>query len=117
MTAREIHWRPSFGDDTPPVTDFTCYDSERPIGRVYRVPGGQYRGGDWYWTMTASAAPGAPPFQTYGHEDSRGAAGRKLVEVYEQWDAWRIKPSPWDDPMLISKLDLWHPRYREGGEA
>src|SRR3712207_5047397 len=80
-STHDIHWRGSFGQEVKPgCTDFACYDGERCIGRVYQVRPGFADEGRWFWTMTATAPPGAPLFPTNGHEDTRGAAGRKVVE-------------------------------------
>ncbi len=80
-----IYWRPhhEVSPDLPREPDFLAFDegTEENIGRVYVETHGVYRG-LWKWSMFAHSTTGRVPFETHGHEDSRGDAGRRVVEAY-----------------------------------
>lgn len=68
------------------VPDFTAFDGDEPVGRVYQVEEGPARG-TWAWEMTAPA-PGLAPgqdigFQTSGRAAERAEAGRRVLRAYQ----------------------------------
>ena len=82
-----VYWRPhhEVHPELPPEQDFLAFDeeSEADVGRVYFMThSGQ--DGRWFWPMYAQSTTGRGPFETYGHEDSRGDAGRRVVEAYKR---------------------------------
>jgi hypothetical protein len=68
-------------------------ESDETIGNVHLIQGGP-QDGQWHWTMTVSL-PGpryGPP--TNGTEPTRGAAGRRVVEVYRHYLSTRPERYP-----------------------
>ncbi len=41
--------------------------------------------GRWRWSIYAHSHTGRVPFETHGHEDARGDAGRRVVEAYQKF--------------------------------
>ena len=66
-----------------PDQDFVAFDEAigESIGRVYIMKHGPQEG-RWRWSMTAHSTTGKVPFEIHGHEDSRGDAGRRVIEAY-----------------------------------
>ncbi len=82
-----IYWRPhhEVHPELPPEQDFIAFDDarEKSIGQVYLMDhSGQ--SGRWRWSMYAQSTTGRVPFETYGYEDSRGEAGRRVAEAYRR---------------------------------
>ncbi len=69
--------------ELPPEQDFIAFDAEREqsIGRVCLMQHSE-QAGRWRWSMFAHSNTGRVPFETHGHEDRRGEAGRRVVEAY-----------------------------------
>src|SRR5215210_4381779 len=65
----------------PRGPDFTAFDGELLVGRVYQYEHGPEKG-LWFWTMSVER-PGPPfPGPTHGVEARQGDAGRCVVEAY-----------------------------------
>jgi len=61
--------------------DFTAFDGELLVGRVYQHQDGPQKG-LWFWTMPVER-PGPPfPGPTQGVEERQGDAGRRVAEAY-----------------------------------
>lgn len=100
-----IYWRPhhEVHPELPPEQDFLAFDeaTERSIGRV-SLEKHSANVGRWHWSMFAHRT-GPVPFETHGHENTRGAAGRRVAETYRQFlehaarRQQRIRRDP-DDP-------------------
>lgn len=72
---------------------FHMLEGDEPIGGVHLIEAGTEKG-LWHWTMTASV-PGpryGPPIS--GTEPTRGAAGRRAVEVYRHYLSTRPEQYP-----------------------
>ena len=82
-----IYWHPHLEvyPELPPEHDFIAFDeeSEDSIGRVHLMKHSEQQG-RWCWSMFAHSNTGRVPFETHGHEDSRGEAGRRVVEAYRR---------------------------------
>ncbi len=78
-----VYWRPhhEVHPELAPDQDFIAYDGERDIGRVYLMTHSQ-QAGRWSWSMYAHSSTGRVPFLTWGVEERRGDAGRRVVEFY-----------------------------------
>ena len=61
--------------------DFTAFDGELLLGRVYQHQDGPQKG-LWFWTMPVERR--GPPFPgpTQGIEERQGDAGRRVAEAY-----------------------------------
>jgi hypothetical protein len=68
-----------------PDQDFIAFDEAtgESIGRAC-IEHHSANVGRWHWSMFAHSTTGKVPFDIHGHEDSRGAAGRRVVEAYER---------------------------------
>ena len=66
---------------------------DEPIGNVHLVKGG-LESGLWKWSLTASLPGPAYGRPTNGVEQSRGAAGRKVIEVYRHYLSTRPEQYP-----------------------
>jgi hypothetical protein len=65
----------------PRGSDFTAFDGELIVGRVYQAEHGPDKG-LWLWTMSVER-PGPPfPGPTSGVEKQHGEAGRRVVDAY-----------------------------------
>ena len=65
----------------PRGPDFTAFDGELIVGRVYQAEDGPDKG-LWLWTMSVER-PGPPfPGPVNGVEEQHGEAGRRAVEAY-----------------------------------
>lgn len=72
----------------PPDQDFSAFDGKECIGRVYRINAAGQGGpaGMWKWSMTAlKAGPRPAELRTSGIAETRGEAGRRVVEAYRAW--------------------------------
>jgi hypothetical protein len=103
MKTADVHPAAGYGPNA-----FTAFDSDvrfprfhmvegdEPIGNI-RLVGGGSGSGKWRWSMTV-----ALPGQFYdrsvsGVEDSRGEAGRRVIEVYQHYLATRPQQYPRDN--------------------
>lgn len=59
--------------------DFTAFDGERQIGRIFRI---KELDGRWYW-LIATEGPHHLNWPTAGHEETDYLASRRLEMVYE----------------------------------
>ena len=66
---------------------------DETIGNVHRIKGGP-QDGLWQWSMTVSLPGPLYGRPTNGTEPSRGAAGRRVVEVYRHYLATRPEQYP-----------------------
>ena len=78
-----------------PAQDFSAFDGEDMIGRVYQIPDGPDRG-LWFWTMIAVRSGPNSMAPTSGRVAQRGMAGRCVVDAYRlmverSWKG-RIRP-------------------------
>ncbi len=82
-----VYWRPhhEVHPELPPGPDFLAFDeaTDKDVGRVYEMSH-YVVAGAWRWSMYAHSHTGRVPFVTHGHEDSRGDAGRRVVEAYRR---------------------------------
>lgn len=69
------------GSAEGPLPDFTAFDGDEPIGRVYQFTDGAERG-LWVWTLTALRPGPASDAPTSGLATERAKAGVALVEAY-----------------------------------
>jgi hypothetical protein len=67
---------------SPSNIDWIALDGHRSIGRVYQITAGP-ESGLWFWTMTV-VRPGTSPLAMNGRAQTRGEAGRCVVEAYER---------------------------------
>jgi hypothetical protein len=72
---------------------FHMTEGDETIGNVHLIKGG-LQSGLWQWSMTV-ALPG-PRYgsPTSGVEESRGAAGRRVIEVYRHYLSTRSEQYP-----------------------
>lgn len=77
-----MHHCDVFSDLKPSNTDFVALDGDRIVGRVMRFDSGPEMG-RWMWSMVATA-PGPTLLPNNGRTDTRGEAGRCVVEAYER---------------------------------
>lgn len=72
---------------------FHMVDGNETIGNVHLIKGG-LQSGLWQWSMTV-ALPG-PRYgsPTNGVEESRGAAGRRVIEVFRHYLSTRPEQYP-----------------------
>ncbi len=81
-----VYWRPyhEVYPEFDPDQDFLAFDeaTAESIGQVCLEHHSAYRG-HWRWSMYARSNTGRVPFEIHGHEDSRGDAGRRVVEAYK----------------------------------
>ncbi len=118
-----ISWRPHHDvhPELPPEQDFLAFDDarEKSIGQVYLMEhSGQ--SGRWRWSMYAQSTTGRVPFETYGYEDSRGEAGRRVLYS----DPAVFADHPWRrcGGCFCSGSGLWpflapHPLVARGGAS
>ncbi len=82
-----VYWRPHHEvyPKLPREPDFLAFGeaTEESIGRVY-IEKHSANVGRWRWSLFAHSHTGRVPFETHGHEDSRGDAGRRVVEAYRK---------------------------------
>jgi hypothetical protein len=78
-----------------PLPDFTAFDADEPIGRVYQFTDGAERG-LWVWNLTAIRPGPTSDAPTSGVATERGKAGLALTRAYRNLveRSWRgrIKP-------------------------
>lgn len=91
-------------DDSWLETSFTFFDPDKPgresdglwhtyVGGVHQVPAGP-EGGLWQWSVTATFPGPRCPYPTSGREETRGAAGRQVVETYRKMVKF-YEANPW----------------------
>jgi hypothetical protein len=82
-----VYWRPhhEVSPELPRAPDFLAFDeaTDESIGRVC-LEKQSTNTGRWRWSMFAHSNTGRVPFETHGYEDSRGEAGRRVVEAYRK---------------------------------
>jgi hypothetical protein len=61
--------------------DFTAFDGEEPIGRVYQIGEGPDRG-LWSWALAALQTGSTSMHPTSGRATERAKAGRSLLRAY-----------------------------------
>ncbi len=100
----KVYWRPHHEvyPELPREPDFIAFDAEteQSIGRVC-LEKQSTNAGRWRWSMFARSNTGRVPFETHGHEDSRGEAGRRVVEAYQ----------------MLLEYNACHPRKAHRGGA
>ena len=69
--------------DASPGPDFTAFDDEKVIGRVYQVEHGADRG-VWFWEMTFEQPGPVPAHRTSGRAAERAKAGRCVIQAYRR---------------------------------
>jgi hypothetical protein len=69
--------------EASPGPDFTAFDGEKTIGRVYQVEHGPDRG-VWCWAMTADQPGPTSAFATSGRAAERAKAGRCVIQAYRR---------------------------------
>ena len=72
---------------------FHMETSDETIGNVRLIEGGP-EFGPWQWSMTVALPGPRYSHPTNGTEASRGAAGRRVVEVYRHYLSTRPKQYP-----------------------
>ena len=65
----------------PRGPDFTAFDGELLVGRVFQHQDGPEKG-LWFWTMSVERPDLPFPGPTCGVEAGHGDAGRRVVEAY-----------------------------------
>src|SRR5215207_352159 len=65
----------------PRGPDFTAFDGELIVGRVYQAEHGPDKG-LWFWTMSVERPGSLFPGPVRGVEEQHGQAGRRVVDVY-----------------------------------
>jgi hypothetical protein len=63
---------------------FHMVEGDEPIGGVDLIQGG-LQSGQWQWSMTASLTGPRYGSATNGTEPTRGAAARRVIEVYRHY--------------------------------
>jgi hypothetical protein len=83
----------------PPLPDFTAFDGDEPIGRVYQFTEGHERG-LWVWNLTATRPGPASDAPTSGVATERGKAGLALARAYRAMveRSWRGRIAPGSAP-------------------
>ena len=71
---------------------FHMEEGDETIGNVHQIKGGP-QAGSWQWSMTVSL-PGPRYGSTNGIEATRGAAGRRVIEVYRHYLSTRPEQYP-----------------------
>ena len=82
-----VYWTPHHEvyPELPRKPDFLAFDeaTDKDVGRVCEMI--QYvLAGSWRWSMYARSHTGRVPFETHGYAESRGQAGRRVVEAYKR---------------------------------
>jgi hypothetical protein len=72
---------------------FHMETGDETIGNVHRIEGGP-QSGQWQWSMTVSLPGPRYGRSTNGTEPNRGAAGRRVVEVYRHYLSTRPEQYP-----------------------
>ena len=72
---------------------FHMVEGDETIGNVHLIEGG-LQSGKWEWSMTVALS--GPPYgrPTNGTEASRGAAARRVIEVYRHYLSTRPEQYP-----------------------
>src|ERR1041385_2605815 len=78
----------------PRGPDFTAFDGELLVGRVFQYEDGSQKG-LWFWTLSVEHPNTSFPGPTSGVEQGRGEAGRRVVEAYQAvLEQGRATPEP-----------------------
>ena len=72
---------------------FHMVEGDETIGNVRLIEGGP-QSGRWQWSMTVSLSGPRYGSPTNGVEESRGAAGRRVIEVYRHYLSTRPEQYP-----------------------
>jgi hypothetical protein len=72
---------------------FHMTEGDETIGNVHQIKGG-LQSDLWQWSMTVSLSGPRYGSPTNGVEASRGAAGRRVVEVYRHYLSTRPEQHP-----------------------
>jgi hypothetical protein len=72
---------------------FHMVEGDETIGNVQLIKGG-LQDGQWQWSMTVALPGPRNGRPTNGVEASRGAAGRRVVEVYRHYLSTRSEQYP-----------------------
>jgi hypothetical protein len=72
---------------------FHVVEDDETIGNVHLIKGG-LQSGQWQWSMTVALLGPHYGSPTNGVEESRGAAGRRVVEVYRHYLSTRSEQYP-----------------------
>ena len=84
----------------PRGPDFTAFDGELLVGRVFQHEDGPQKG-LWFWTMSVERPNTSFPGPTSGVEQGHGEAGRRVVEVYQALlEQGRDTPEP-EEPLSL----------------
>ena len=100
MRTAAVHPDAGYGPDVFMAFDpavrfprFHMETSDETIGNVRLIEGGP-ESGHWQWSMTVALPGPRYAVPTNGTEASRGAAGRRVVEVYRHYLSTRPKQYP-----------------------
>ena len=100
MRTREVYPDGGYGPDSfmafDPNVRFPAFHEtagDETIGNVHRIEGGA-QAGQWQWAMTVSLPGPRYGGPTSGAETSRGAAARRLLEVYRHYLSTRPEQYP-----------------------
>jgi hypothetical protein len=72
---------------------FHMVEGDETIGNVHLLKGG-LQSGLWQWSMTVSLPGPGYGSPTNGVEESKGAAGRRVIEVYRYYLSTRPEQYP-----------------------
>src|SRR5215213_8840476 len=86
----------------PRGPDFTAFDGELIVGRVYQAEHEPDKG-LWLWTMSVERPGSLFPGPVRGVEDQHGQAGRRVVDTYHALLTHAREVSPERDETLPSR--------------
>jgi hypothetical protein len=72
---------------------FHMTEGDETIGNVHQIKGGP-QDGRWQWSVTVSLPGPRYGGPTNGVEESRSAAGRRVIEVYQHYLSTRLEQYP-----------------------
>lgn len=72
---------------------FHMMEGDETVGNVHLIMGG-LQAGQWQWSMTVSLPSPRYGSPTNGVEESRGAAGKRVIEVYRHYLSTRPEQYP-----------------------
>ncbi len=100
MRTNEVYPDGGYGPDAfmafDPDVRFPAFHptvGDETIGNVHQIEGGP-QSGLWQWSMTVSLPGPGYGGPTSGTESSRGAAGRRVIEVYRHYLSTRPEQYP-----------------------
>jgi len=88
----------------PRGPDFTAFDGELIVGRVYQAEHGPDKG-LWLWTMSVERPGPLFPGPVRGVEEQHGQAGRRVVDAYHALLKHAREASPEREETLPSRGD------------